>query len=129
MHRLLRTSATRRVTNYGLLRRSLSSIKPAPTVAALKPVLAKQPLLQYKHLTCLNQRSMASIVTKDYKQTPFLNWTLFPDFELLVTQATPAIAIPAFQKLIAAAQEQFLAIEKTFEPTWDGTIGQCKSMP
>lgn len=133
MHRFLKTSATRRVGNYGLLRRSISSVRETPATASLKPVLQKQGLLtslQCKRVSFLNQsqRSMASVVSKDtsYKQTPFLNWKLFPDFEHLTTQTSPAIAIPAFQKLIAAAQDQFIAIEKTFEPTWDGTIGQCK---
>jgi oligopeptidase A len=137
MHRLLRSSTTRPVANYGLLRRSLSSVKEtraaAAAAVALKPALAKQPFLnslQGRRLTLLNQsyRSMASVAAKDvnYKQTPFLNWKLFPDFQHLVTQTSPAIAIPAFQKLIAAAQEQFISIEKTLEPTWDGTIGQCK---
>lgn len=76
----------------------------------------------------MNPRRFASTMTKDlsYKQTPFLNWKLFPDFEHLVTQTSPAIAVPAFEKLIAAAKEEFLEIEKNFEPTWDGTIGKRK---
>lgn len=72
-------------------------------------------------------RGLATIA-KDYQQTPFLKWKLFPDFGHLVTQTTPSIAVPAFQKLISAARDQFVEIEKNFEPTWDGTIGQCKSM-
>ncbi|KAI8087969.1 uncharacterized protein B0P05DRAFT_577844 [Gilbertella persicaria] len=69
---------------------------------------------------------MASV--SDYKQTPFLNWKLFPDFELLVTQAKPAIAVPAFEKLIGAAKDQFLEIEKNFEPTYEGTIGKLTEL-
>ncbi|KAI7901455.1 uncharacterized protein BX663DRAFT_531870 [Cokeromyces recurvatus] len=67
-------------------------------------------------------------VDNSYKQTPFLKWKLFPDFEYLITQTSPAIAVPAFEKLIAAAREQFLEIEKGFEPTWEGTIGRLTEL-
>lgn len=73
----------------------------------------------------MNTKRHATTMTS-YKQTPFLNWKLFPDFEHLLTQTKPDIAVPAFQKLIAAAKEQFIELEKSFEPTWEGTIGKRK---
>lgn len=119
MHRILRQVATKRVASYSLLRRSFTSISPLITN---RPSLVSQPLLklQARRVTLL-KRNMTT-----YKETPFLNWKLFPDFQHLVDQTSPAIAVPAFEKIIAAAKEQFVQIEKTFEPTWDGTIGQCK---
>lgn len=115
MHRILRQVATRRIANYSLLRRSITSIKPLtrPT----QPLLLQ---LQARRIP-LFQRNMTT-----YKETPFLKWKLFPDFQHLVDQTSPAIAVPAFEKIIEAAKEQFVQIEKTFEPTWDGTVGQCK---
>jgi oligopeptidase A len=129
MQRFLRASKVKRVSNYGLLRRSISSARQTPAV--LKPLVPKRPLamaVQAKSISLLSTsfRGFATIV-KDYQQTPYLKWNLFPDFEHLVTQTKPSIAVPAFQKLISAAKDQFLEIEKNFEPTWDGTIGQCKS--
>lgn len=129
MHRFLRIPKVKRVTNYGLLRRSISSARQTPMT--LRPALVKKPLgmpVHFKPMSLLNQsfRGLAT-VTKGYNQTPFLNWKLFPDFGHLVTQTTPSIAVPAFQKLIDAARNQFIEIEKNFEPTWDGTIGQCKN--
>lgn len=135
MHRILRAPSVKRVSNYNLLRRSLSSLKEAP-VAPIS--IIRQPTsitaittrnLLGRRIALMNtSRSFATTISKDvsYKQTPFLNWKLFPDFEHLVTQTTPSIAIPAFEKLIAAAKEEFLNIENNFEPTWDGTIGKCK---
>lgn len=117
MHRILRQTLTRRVANYSLLRRSITSIhRPLPQLPPARPLLA----LQTKRVN-LFKRFMTS-----YKETPFLQWKLFPDFQRLVDQTSPAIAVPAFEKIIEAAKEQFVAIEKTFEPTWDGTIGKCK---
>jgi oligopeptidase A len=129
MHRLLLKQSSRRVANYGLLRRSIASVS-ATAAPKLMPLRRLTPIygttMINKRLTFMNQqRSMAS-VTPAYKETPFLKWKLFPDFEHLVTQTSPAIAVPAFEKLIDAAKHQFVQIEKTFEPTWDGTIGQCK---
>lgn len=121
MHRFVR-----RVTNYSLLRRSLTSIaRPVVTATArsqfIQPVrsspLIKQ--LQFKRMAFMS-------TTAAYKETPFLKWKLFPDFEHLVTQATPAIAVPAFEKLIEAAKEQFLQMK--FEPTYEGTIGQLSDL-
>ncbi|KAI7889150.1 uncharacterized protein EV154DRAFT_539003 [Mucor mucedo] len=117
MHRILRQVATRRVANYSLLRRSITSIKPLarPTQPLLLQLQARRfPLFQ---------RNMTT-----YKETPFLKWKLFPDFQHLVDQTSPAIAVPAFEKIIEAAKEQFVQIEKTFEPTWDGTIGQLTEL-
>lgn len=137
MHRLLyrQSNSVRRVANYGLLRRSIASISET-TPRSLTPLqrslttssmIKLTPPLINKRLAMMNRRNLAT--TKDlpaYKETPFLKWKLFPDFEHLVTQTSPAIAVPAFEKLIEAAKEQFLQIEKTFKPTWNGTIGQCK---
>lgn len=134
MHRILRAPAVKRVANYNLLRRSITStVKEAPIVrhhyqAATSATAATTKNLMVRRLTLMNSRRFASTTTKDlsYRETPFLSWKLFPDFEHLVTQTSPAIAVPAFEKLIAAAREEFLEIEKNFEPTWDGTIGKCK---
>ncbi|KAG1344963.1 hypothetical protein G6F62_004308 [Rhizopus arrhizus] len=122
----------KRVTNYKLLCRSISTVKQ------VKPTYIKSPLtstttpfqqLQGKRWTFMNQKRNAT-TTHDlsYKQTPFLQWKLFPDFEHLVTQTAPAIAVPAFQKLIEAAKAQFVELEKTFEPTWEGTIGKLTEL-
>ncbi|KAI8967973.1 hypothetical protein BDF20DRAFT_908237 [Mycotypha africana] len=59
---------------------------------------------------------------------PFLKWKLFPDFGYLVTQTSPAIAVPAFKKLITAARDQFIEMEKNFEPTYEGTIGKLTEL-
>ena len=129
MFRLL-SRQPKRVTNYKLLCRSISTVKQ------VKPTYIKSPLtstttpfqqLQGKRWTFMNQKRNATTNHDlSYKQTPFLQWKLFPDFEHLVTQTAPAIAVPAFQKLIEAAKAQFVELEKTFEPTWEGTIGKCK---
>lgn len=129
MFRLL-SRQPKRVTNYKLLCRSISTVKQ------VKPAYIKSPLtsttapfqqLQGKRWTFMNQKRNATTNHDlSYKQTPFLQWKLFPDFEHLVTQTAPAIAVPAFQKLIEAAKAQFIELEKTFEPTWEGTIGKCK---
>ncbi|KAL7312219.1 hypothetical protein PS15m_008008 [Mucor circinelloides] len=138
MHRIIRASAVKRATNYSLLRRSIAcTAKEALIVrhycrTATTPTAIATGNLMGRRLALMNQRRFAatSTITKDlsYKQTPFLNWKLFPDFELLVSQTTPAIAVPAFEKLIAAAREEFLEIEKNFEPTWDGTIGKLTEL-
>ncbi|KAL9537970.1 hypothetical protein MBANPS3_011303 [Mucor bainieri] len=136
MHRIVRAPVVKRVANYNLLRRSISStIKEAsvarhyrPTATAVTAVAANS--LMSRRLALMNPTRFASTMTKDlsYKQTPFLNWKLFPDFEHLVTQTSPTVAVPAFEKLIAAAREEFLEIEKNFEPTWDGTIGKLTEL-
>ncbi|KAF1806574.1 hypothetical protein V8B55DRAFT_1457797 [Mucor lusitanicus] len=136
MHRIVRAPAVKRVANYNLLRRSITStIKEASVVRQYCPTTTSAPTLSAtnlmsRRLAIMNPRRFASTMTKDlsYKQTPFLNWKLFPDFEHLVTQTSPAIAVPAFEKLIAAAKEEFLEIEKNFEPTWDGTIGKLTEL-
>jgi oligopeptidase A len=65
---------------------------------------------------------MATLAANDYKDIAFLKWNLFPNFEYLLTQTEPAVAVPIFKKLLDAAQQQFLAMK--FEPTYEGTIGQ-----
>ncbi|KAI9320888.1 hypothetical protein BX666DRAFT_2017870 [Dichotomocladium elegans] len=62
------------------------------------------------------------------KQSPFVNWKLFPDFETLVGQCKPEVAVPVFEELIDSVQEQFLELEKQFEPTWEGTIGKLSAL-
>lgn len=121
MHRLLRQTVSKRLTNYNLLRRSITSInRPLTKFASATLPITPLHTLQAKRVTLL-KRFMTT-----YKETPFLQWKLFPDFQKLVNETSPAIAVPAFEKIIEAAKEQFIAIEKTFEPTWDGTIGKCK---
>ncbi|KAG2235667.1 hypothetical protein INT48_008543 [Thamnidium elegans] len=123
MHRLLRQTVSKRLTNYNLLRRSITSIN-RPLTKFSSATLPITPLhtLQTKRAT-LFKRFMTT-----YKETPFLQWKLFPDFQKLVNETSPAIAVPVFEKIIEAAKEQFIAIEKTFEPTWDGTIGKLTEL-
>lgn len=125
MYRLLRQS--KRVPNYRLACRSISSVKHIrPIIKPLvQPSSAALQQLQRNRMVFINTKRHAT-TTASYKQTPFLNWKLFPDFEHLLTQTKPDIAVPAFQKLIAAAKEQFIELEKSFEPTWEGTIGKRK---
>ncbi|KAI8352883.1 hypothetical protein BD560DRAFT_408624 [Blakeslea trispora] len=130
MHRLFR--ATRRVGNYNLMRRSLSGTRPSVNVvhtSLSRPFLVCQAAsLSTRQIPLTIQKRAATTLIDGYKQTPFLKWSLFPDFELLVTQTKPAIAVPAFEKLIAAAKDQFLEIEKNFEPTYEGTIGKLTEL-
>lgn len=64
-------------------------------------------------------RSMATQVS----QNPFLDWHLFPDFQHLLTQCKPATAVPIFEKFLNNAEERFKQLEKSFTPTWEGSIG------
>ncbi|ORZ13195.1 hypothetical protein BCR42DRAFT_331073 [Absidia repens] len=73
-------------------------------------------------------RSLTTLSDASYQQSPYLNWKLFPDFERLLTQTKPAVAVPIFQALITATRERFLELEKSFEPTWEGTIGQLTEL-
>ncbi|CEP16898.1 hypothetical protein [Parasitella parasitica] len=143
MHRILGTTSVKKVSNYNLLRRSLCSLKDAgvihlsiirhyPTTKTTTAAAAAS-ILSKRRIAFMNKcatRNFATALKKDvsYKQTPFLNWKLFPDFQHLVTQTSPAVAIPAFEKLIAAAKEEFIDIEKNFEPSWDGTIGKLTEL-
>ncbi|CEG82892.1 hypothetical protein RMATCC62417_16884 [Rhizopus microsporus] len=127
MYRLLRQP--KRVPNYRLLCRSISSVKQIrPAINPLvQPSSAALQQLQRNRMVFMNTKRHATTAAS-YKQTPFLNWKLFPDFEHLLTQTKPDIAVPAFQKLIAAAKEQFIELEKSFEPTWEGTIGKLTEL-
>ena len=96
------------------------------------PQSAGQTTPQLQHLvarpTLSLLRTMATVTseTTPYKQSAFVQWKLFPDFERLLEESKPAQAVPIFEQLLDAAREQFLALEKHFEPTYEGTIGQCK---
>lgn len=70
-------------------------------------------------------RHLATVTDASYKQSAFVQWKLFPDFQKALTQCQPGQAVPVFEQLLDAAQAKFLDMEKHFEPTWDGTIGQC----
>lgn len=61
-----------------------------------------------------------------YKDSPYLDWKLFPDFKRLLTLTEPTQAVPIFQALLNDTRERFLALEKSFEPTWEGSIGKRK---
>ncbi|KAI9269139.1 hypothetical protein BDA99DRAFT_503658 [Phascolomyces articulosus] len=76
------------------------------------------------------RRSMATVTneTTAYKESPFVQWHLYPDFEKLLSECKPEQAIPVFQQLINATREKFLALEKKFEPTFEGTIGQLSEL-
>lgn len=67
-------------------------------------------------------RSMATQVSEN----PFLDWHLFPDFQHLLTQCKPAVAVPIFEKFLENAEERFKQLEKSFTPTWEGSIGLSK---
>lgn len=74
-------------------------------------------------------RTMATVASTNrttYKDSPFVQWKLFPDFEKLVTHCKPEQAVPVFEDLIRAANDRFTELEKQFEPTWEGTMGRCK---
>ncbi|KAJ2960719.1 hypothetical protein NQZ79_g3920 [Umbelopsis isabellina] len=69
-------------------------------------------------------RSMATQVS----QNPFLDWHLFPDFQHLLTQCKPATAVPIFEKFLNNAEERFKQLEKSFTPTWEGSIGLMQQL-
>ncbi|KAL0074275.1 hypothetical protein F4703DRAFT_1745126 [Phycomyces blakesleeanus] len=56
------------------------------------------------------------------EQTPFVNWKLFPDFESILKYTKPSEAVPIFEALIDATKEDFLKLEREFNPTWEGTM-------
>ncbi|CAO3693377.1 unnamed protein product [Rhizopus stolonifer] len=129
MFRLL-SRQHKRVNNYKLLCRSISTVKQVKPAIIKSPLKTTTPLqqLQSKRWAFMNESRNASTQDVPYKQTPFLQWKLFPNFQYLVTQTSPTIAVPAFQKLIEAAKEQFIQLEKTFEPTYNGTIGKLTEL-
>ena len=124
---ITRQLQTRRVVNPGAFSRRLTTIERRATQLNKK---ATTPNLQrvVTRPTLSNFRSMATAIndTIAYKQSPFVQWKLFPDFEKLLGECKPEQAIPAFQQLINETRDKFLAMEKQFEPTFNGTIGQCK---
>ncbi|KAG0177041.1 hypothetical protein DFQ29_005324 [Apophysomyces sp. BC1021] len=63
-----------------------------------------------------------------YKETPFVRWKLFPDFERVLTQTKPEVAVPVFEEIIKTTRDQFLALEKKLEPTWEGSISQLTEL-
>ncbi|KAI9475959.1 MAG: hypothetical protein EXX96DRAFT_575260 [Benjaminiella poitrasii] len=135
MHRFLRAATVKRVSNKGVLfHRSIStSLRREAATMIRRPLIMLQPSLIQQGRILSNygavRRSLATVAyDTSYKQTPFLKWKLFPDFEHLITQTSPAIAVPAFNKLIAAAKAQFIEIEKNFDPTWEGTIGRLTEL-
>ncbi|KAI8076830.1 uncharacterized protein BX664DRAFT_344056 [Halteromyces radiatus] len=73
-------------------------------------------------------RPFVTVADKTVYQSPYLNWKLFPDFEKLLTQTAPAVAIPVFQELLTDTRTRFLELEKSFEPTWEGTIGKLTEL-
>ncbi|KAI9276258.1 hypothetical protein BY458DRAFT_532828 [Sporodiniella umbellata] len=127
MFRLL-SRQPKRATHYKLLCRSFSTAKQAKPIIARSPLTTPFQHLQNRRWTFMNQLRHTTHVSESYKQTPFLQWKLFPDFQHLVTQTSPEIAVPVFQKLIEAAKEQFLQLEKTFKPDYDSTIGKLTEL-
>lgn len=124
---ITRQLQNRRVVNPSAFSRRLTTIERRATQLNKK---ATTPNLQrvVTRPTLSNFRSMATAIndTIAYKQSPFVQWKLFPDFEKLLGECKPEQAIPVFQQLINEARDKFLALEKEFQPTFDGTIGQCK---
>jgi oligopeptidase A len=126
MHRLTRQVVAKQlnkpIVRQGILQRSITTaFRLAPPKVAAKPLLTHS---RYLGTHPAFNRRMATLATNDYKDIAFLKWKLFPNFEYLLTQTEPAVAVPIFKKLLDAAQQQFLAMK--FEPTYEGTIGQCK---
>ncbi|KAI8332360.1 hypothetical protein BC941DRAFT_462879 [Chlamydoabsidia padenii] len=66
--------------------------------------------------------------TVDFMKSPYLNWKLFPDYQRLLTLTKPADAVPIFQALLNTTRERFLELEKSFEPTWEGSIGKLTEL-
>jgi hypothetical protein len=63
------------------------------------------------------------------KDSPWVDWELFPDFKAVEPLMTAELAIPFFQNLIQSTLEKFKASEANFEPTWESTVKQRKGLP
>lgn len=113
-------SATRTLTTHTRHKATTTTISGVVN-SNLSTRLATMPWLS-------RSRSLATVTrdVKSFKQSPFVKWKLFPDFETILTQCKPEVAVPAFEQLINSVRDEFLQLEKQFEPTWDGTIGKCK---
>ncbi|ORX61756.1 zincin [Hesseltinella vesiculosa] len=112
-------TTTRRTIIATQVKRSLihrSSPRPVtvPNTLRLLPCHRKMTTVTPSHPTS----------TKNLDESPFLKWDLFPDFETLVSQVKPEQAVPFFKALLDDTRDQFLTMEKNFEPTWESTIGQ-----
>ncbi|KAI8879564.1 zincin [Backusella circina FSU 941] len=130
MHRLTRQAVVQQLNRpntlirKGILQRSITTaFRLAPPKVATKVFTLQSRHLSTQHVF---HRRMATVAAHDYKDIPFLKWHLFPNFEYLLTQTEPAVAVPIFKKLLDAAQQQFL--EMKFEPTYEGTIGQLTEL-
>ena len=127
---ITRQLQNRRVVNPSAFSRRLTTIERRATQLNKKATTPNFQIQQrvVARPTLSNFRSMATVTndTTAYKQSPFVQWKLFPDFEKLLGECKPEQAIPVFQQLINETRDKFLAMEKQFEPTFNGTIGQCK---
>lgn len=127
-------SARRSSPNVSAHRRTLSATRTMTThirhkAATTAPSVVNSNLARVGAMQWLPRSRSLATVTQDikpYKKSPFVQWKLFPDFETLLTQCKPEVAVPAFEQLINSVRDEFLQLEKQFEPTWDGTIGKCK---
>ncbi|KAI8143543.1 hypothetical protein BJV82DRAFT_610813 [Fennellomyces sp. T-0311] len=102
-------------------RRAPQSVTPTAT-----PQL--QHLVTRATLTSLRTMATVTSETTSYKQSAFVQWKLFPDFERLLEECKPEQAVPIFEQLLDAAREEFLTLEKQFQPTYEGTIGKLSEL-
>ena len=127
---IIRLSQNRRVVNPSAFSRRLTTIERRATQINKKATTPKfriqERVATRSALPTFRTMTTATNEITAYKQSPFVQWKLFPNFEKLLGECKPEQAIPVFQQLINEARDKFLALEKEFQPTFDGTIGQCK---
>ncbi|KAI8060937.1 hypothetical protein BC940DRAFT_310993 [Gongronella butleri] len=111
-------------------RRTVLTARPLPRAARpLLSVTAPRPTNPGKLAVSL-RRSLATVrdtktgTLKEYERSPFLQWDLFPDYEAVARNVKPEQAVPFFTAFLEDSKQQFLEMEKTFEPTWESTIGR-----
>ncbi|OZJ04245.1 hypothetical protein BZG36_02488 [Bifiguratus adelaidae] len=54
--------------------------------------------------------------------SPFVNWTLFPDFKSLREQCTPEKLVPVFSELVAELEREFAQRETRMGPSWSASL-------
>ncbi|KAF7726616.1 hypothetical protein EC973_008580 [Apophysomyces ossiformis] len=127
MYRLA-AQCTVKSTVRHVLRRTVAIQCRRPLVTVKTPV---QMLVRHPNITNTAIRRMATVNEKpalQYKETPFVKWKLFPDFESVLAQTSPETAVPVFEEMVKTTRDRFLALEKELQPTWDGTIGQFSEL-
>lgn len=117
------TTMTARASSSTRVRSTAATVLCRGAAAAAGPRQLARMLPAADRLGVIS-RHLATVTDASYKQSAFVQWKLFPDFQKALTQCHPGQAVPIFKQLLDAAQAKFLDMEKHFEPTWDGTIGQ-----